>query len=68
MDKSLMRNALGYELSRRMGRYAPRTRFIELFVQDDGAAAPGVSHYRGLYVLLERVERRVARRERRRDT
>ena len=57
MDKSLMRNALAYELSRRMGRYAPRTRFVELFVVDDGAPAPGLEHYRGLYVLTERVER-----------
>ena len=57
MDKSLMRNALGYELSRRMGRYAPRTRFVELFLQDDGTATPGLPHYRGLYVLTERVER-----------
>lgn len=57
MDKSLLRNALGYELSRRMGRYAPRTRFVELFLLDDGAAAPGLEHYRGVYVLTESVKR-----------
>jgi len=57
MDKSLMRNALGYELSRRMGRYAPRTRFVELFLLDDGATAAGLEHYRGLYVLTERIKR-----------
>jgi hypothetical protein len=57
MDKSLMRNALAYELSRRMGHYAPRTRFVELFLLDDGAETPGLGHYRGLYVLTERVER-----------
>jgi hypothetical protein len=57
MDKSLMRNALAYELSRRMGRYAPRTRFVELFLLDDGAATPGLGHYRGLYVFTERIER-----------
>jgi len=57
MDKSLMRNALGYELSRRMGRYAPRTRFAELFLLDHVGKAPGLDEYRGLYVLTERVER-----------
>lgn len=57
MDKSLLRNALGYELSRRMGRYAPRTRFVELFLLGDGAARPGLEHYRGLYVLTESVKR-----------
>jgi hypothetical protein len=56
MDKSLMRNALAYELSRRMGRYAPRTRFVELFLLDDGAAAPDLEHYAGLYVLTEPIE------------
>jgi len=57
MDKSLLRNALAYELSRRIGRYAPRTRFVELFLLDDGASAPGLEHYRGLYVLTESVKR-----------
>jgi CotH protein len=57
MDKSLLRNALGYELSRRLGRYAPRTRFVELFLLDDGAAAPRLEHYRGVYVLTESVKR-----------
>jgi CotH protein len=57
MDKSLMRNVLAYELSRRMGRYAPRTRFVELFLLDDGASAPELQHYAGLYVLTEPVER-----------
>ena len=32
-DKSLLRNALTFELSRRMGRYAPRTIAVELFVR-----------------------------------
>jgi hypothetical protein len=61
VDKSLMRNQLAYELSRRMGRYAPRTEFLELFLIDDRAAAPELFHYRGVYVLTERIERGVDR-------
>ena len=30
-DRSLVRTALGYELMRRAGQFAPRTRFVELF-------------------------------------
>lgn len=47
-DPSCMRNALVYTLGRALGHYAPRTRFVELFV--DGV-------YHGLYVLIERVRR-----------
>ena len=57
MDKSLLRNALAYELSRRMGRYAPRTRFVELFLLDDGATSAGLQHYRGVSVLTESLKR-----------
>ena len=44
-DKALMRNVLAYETARRMGRYAARTRFVE--VRLDG-------RYHGVYVLLEK--------------
>lgn len=47
-DPNCLRNVLVYTLGRELGHYAPRTRFIELFV--DGA-------YQGLYVLIERVRR-----------
>ncbi|MBN1415593.1 MAG: CotH kinase family protein [Bacteroidales bacterium] len=47
-DKTLIRNALAYEISRRMGRYAGRTRFCELVLNDD---------YRGVYMLTEKVKR-----------
>src|SRR4030042_1141684 len=47
-DKTLIRNALAYEFSRRMGRYAGRTRFCELMLNDD---------YRGIYMLTEKVKR-----------
>ncbi len=47
-DKTLIRNALAYELSRRAGMYASRTRFCELFLNDD---------YRGVYMLAEKIKR-----------
>ena len=47
-DKSLMRNVLSYYLSRRMGNYAPRTRFCELYIN---------GNYKGVYVLVEKIKR-----------
>lgn len=47
-DPICLRNVLAYSLAQQLGHYAPRTRFIELFV--DGA-------HQGLYVLIERVRR-----------
>ncbi len=47
-DKSLLRNFLAYELARDMGRYASRTRFCELVINDD---------YKGLYIFMEKIKR-----------
>ena len=55
-DPTLMHNALGYELSRRVGRYAPRTRFCELFLTPSGGEVSKAS-YAGIYVLTERISR-----------
>jgi hypothetical protein len=46
-DKTLMRNVVAYETARAVGRYAARTRFVELRL--DG-------RYQGVYVLMERLE------------
>ncbi|MBM3836744.1 MAG: hypothetical protein FJ398_02070 [Verrucomicrobia bacterium] len=55
-DKTLMRDVLAFELVRKMGRYAPRTRFIELFLtSSDGPVS--MSHYAGIYVLVEKIKR-----------
>ena len=58
-DKSMMRDVLAYELARRMGHYAPRTRYIELFVQNssDDDDAVSMRDYMGVYVLIERIKR-----------
>jgi len=47
-DKSLIRNVITYKLFEQFGHYAPRTRFIELVINDD---------YVGLYVLTEKIKR-----------
>ena len=47
-DKTLIRNHLIYQLSRDIGRYAARTRFVELEINGD---------YRGVYVLMEKIKR-----------
>lgn len=47
-DKSLVRNALTYALSRQMGHYAARTQFCELIIN---------GQYQGIYVLMEKLKR-----------
>jgi hypothetical protein len=47
-DKSLMRDALAYRMGRQLGRYAPRTKFCELILDDV---------YMGVYVLIEKIKR-----------
>jgi hypothetical protein len=55
-DKSLIRDVLGYELSNRIGRYAARTRLVEVFLNEArGKLRP--RDYIGVYVLEEKIKR-----------
>jgi hypothetical protein len=54
-DKSLMRNTIAYGMSNDIGRYAPRTRFVELFLHQ-GSGLVTWAHYHGVYVLVERIK------------
>ena len=56
-DKTLMRNFLAYEFSNRIGRYASRTRFVEVFLNDNGDATIKKGHYVGVYLLIEKIKR-----------
>ncbi len=47
-DKSFLNNALTYHLARQLGRYAPRTRHVEVLINGE---------YQGVYVLIERIKR-----------
>ena len=55
-DEALIRNPLAYTMSERIGRYAPRTRMVEVFVAENGQAVSQAA-YAGVYVLTEEVER-----------
>jgi hypothetical protein len=55
-DKTMMRDVLAYELARRMGHYAPRTRYVELFIKRSGKEI-SMRDYHGVYVLVERIKR-----------
>jgi hypothetical protein len=54
-DPSYINNALVYALSNRMGRWAPRVRFVELFFNTRGGDVT-MADYAGIYLLTERVE------------
>lgn len=54
-DFGYVNNAFVYSLSNQLGRWAPRTRFAELFLNSNGDDIDG-SDYAGLYVLTDRVE------------
>ena len=46
-DKSLMRNVLAYNLGNRTGKWSPKTRFFELYMNGT---------YSGVYVLVEKIK------------
>ncbi len=52
-DKLLAREQLNYAIAQRLGLTVPRTRLVEVFVNQSGAALSYDSHYRGVYVLVE---------------
>jgi hypothetical protein len=47
-DKTLMRDVLSYDLANRMGRYATRSRYCEMIINNK---------YEGLYILMEKVKK-----------
>ncbi len=47
-DKSMIRNILTYQLSNDLGKYAPKTKLIELYLNEE---------YQGVYVLMEKIKR-----------
>ncbi|MBK1816435.1 lamin tail domain-containing protein [Luteolibacter yonseiensis] len=53
-DRAFMRNAFIYELSRQAGRWAPRTRLVEVYFNQDGDSLE-YTDYRGVYVLCETI-------------
>ncbi len=59
-DTTMIFNTFIWELSRQTGRWAPRFRYVEVYVNEDGGDLD-VSNRRGLYVLVEEVKRELYR-------
>ncbi len=55
-DKCLMNNVLAFELHEKMGHYAPRCRFVEVFVKTSRTRLSYPGDYRGVYVLMEKIK------------
>ncbi|NBI06132.1 CotH kinase family protein [Senegalia massiliensis] len=55
-DKSLIRNYIGFKLARDIQDYAPRTRFVEVYLNDDNNMN-FEEDYIGVYILIEKIER-----------
>ena len=53
-DRSLLANPLMYDLSNQMGRYATRTRWVEMYLNRGGTV--GSSDYVGVYAIMEVIE------------
>ncbi|HVM47989.1 MAG TPA: CotH kinase family protein [Candidatus Acidoferrum sp.] len=51
----LIHNPLIYQLSNEVGRYAPRTRFVEVYLATNTGAVYA-SNYNGIYVLEEKIK------------
>lgn len=51
----LIHNPYAYDLANQMGRYAPRTRFVELYLNETGGPV-NAAHYFGIYVLTEKIK------------
>ena len=52
----LIHNPLIFQLSNDLGRYAPRTRFLEVYINTEGGPVTK-SNYNGIYVLMEKIKR-----------
>ena len=62
-DRSIgLRNFLAYNISRSMDRYATRTKFVEVFLQDEcnlrtRSGELSMKDYHGVYLLEEKIKR-----------
>ncbi len=55
-DRALINNAFVFDLSNQIGRYAVRTRFVEMYLNtSDGLVS--TNDYVGLYILMKKVKR-----------
>jgi len=55
-DRALINNAFMFELSNRIGRYAVRTRFVEMYL-NTGSGKVSSDDYVGIYIFMEKIKR-----------
>jgi hypothetical protein len=55
-DKTFMRNHLTYLWWKRLGHFSVRTRFVELFLNQDSDPTVEMEDYVGVYVLMEKIK------------
>ncbi len=62
-DRTFMRTLLALEFSNRMKYYSPRTRLIEVYLNENGGqiGGPDSDDYVGVYVLTEKIKRNEGR-------
>ena len=56
-DKSLMRNYIAYNISNDIMGYAPDVKFCEVFLVDDNSTKLEEKHYKGVYIMVEKIKR-----------
>ncbi|MGZ8899941.1 MAG: CotH kinase family protein, partial [Limisphaerales bacterium] len=55
-EPALIHNPLMHQLSRDVGRYSSRTRFVEVYLNTSGGAIQS-ANYNGIYVIEEKIKR-----------
>ncbi|MFH1717559.1 MAG: CotH kinase family protein [Planctomycetota bacterium] len=55
-DRAIINNAFMFELSNRIGRYAVRTRFVEMYLNTGGGKVSS-DDYVGIYIFMEKIKR-----------
>lgn len=56
LDYTMMKKGLAYKWFQDMGHYAPRQRYVELYLNTDGGKISS-SDYKGLFILREKIKR-----------
>ncbi|AQT69809.1 CotH protein [Anaerohalosphaera lusitana] len=56
IDYTMMKNEMAFKWFRDMGHYAPRQRYVELYLNTDGGAVSSAD-YQGLFILREKIKR-----------
>lgn len=56
-DRGMIRNPFMYEFSNRIGRWAPRWRFVEVFSNTNDGTLDYPGDYMGVYAIMEKPER-----------